>query len=49
MTGFGFTTRTVLDDGMGRTGTMTTPHGQIQTPAFVVVGTKATVKAARRA
>ncbi|GAA1389558.1 tRNA guanosine(34) transglycosylase Tgt [Luteococcus peritonei] len=30
---------------MGRTGTIHTPHGEIQTPAFVVVGTKATVKA----
>ncbi len=30
---------------MGRTGTLTTPHGQIQTPAFIGVGTKASVKA----
>ena len=29
----------------GRTGVITTPHGQIQTPAFTPVGTKATVKA----
>ncbi|WP_460465643.1 tRNA guanosine(34) transglycosylase Tgt [Arthrobacter pigmenti] len=29
----------------GRTGTITTPHGEVQTPAFVAVGTKATVKA----
>lgn len=29
----------------GRTGTITTPHGTIQTPAFIAVGTKATVKA----
>lgn len=29
----------------GRTGTISTPHGQIQTPAFIAVGTKATVKA----
>ncbi len=28
-----------------RAGTISTPHGDIQTPAFVVVGTKATVKA----
>lgn len=28
-----------------RTGTITTPHGEIQTPAFIPVGTKATVKA----
>jgi queuine tRNA-ribosyltransferase len=29
---------------LGRTGTITTPHGDIQTPAFIAVGTKATVK-----
>ena len=45
MTGFGFEARTTLDNGLGRTGTITTPHGTIETPAFVVVGTKATVKA----
>lgn len=32
-------------DGLGRAGTITTPHGTIKTPAFVTVGTKATVKA----
>jgi queuine tRNA-ribosyltransferase len=31
--------------GMARTGVITTPHGQIRTPAFIPVGTKATVKA----
>jgi len=30
---------------LGRTGTISTPHGQIQTPAFIPVGTLATVKA----
>jgi queuine tRNA-ribosyltransferase len=30
---------------LARTGTITTPHGAIQTPAFIVVGTNATVKA----
>ena len=45
MTGFGFTPGAVLDNGRGRTGTIHTPHGDIETPAFVVVGTKATVKA----
>lgn len=30
---------------LGRAGVLTTPHGTIQTPAFVTVGTKATVKA----
>ncbi|MFJ3958826.1 tRNA guanosine(34) transglycosylase Tgt [Arthrobacter sp. NPDC090010] len=29
----------------GRTGIIRTPHGEIQTPAFIAVGTKATVKA----
>jgi queuine tRNA-ribosyltransferase len=29
----------------GRAGVLTTPHGVIETPAFVTVGTKATVKA----
>jgi queuine tRNA-ribosyltransferase len=31
--------------GLARTGVITTPHGQIQTPAFIPVGTKATLKA----
>ncbi|PYI69691.1 tRNA guanosine(34) transglycosylase Tgt [Arthrobacter livingstonensis] len=29
----------------GRTGVITTPHGTVKTPAFIAVGTKATVKA----
>lgn len=32
-------------EGLGRAGVLTTPHGIINTPAFVTVGTKATVKA----
>jgi queuine tRNA-ribosyltransferase len=32
------------ENGLARAGTITTPHGQIQTPAFIPVGTKATVK-----
>ncbi|HET6269602.1 MAG TPA: tRNA-guanine transglycosylase, partial [Arthrobacter sp.] len=31
-------------DFLGRTGIIATPHGEIQTPAFIAVGTKATVK-----
>ncbi|MDO8603817.1 MAG: tRNA guanosine(34) transglycosylase Tgt [bacterium] len=31
--------------GLGRAGVLSTPHGEILTPAFVTVGTKATVKA----
>jgi queuine tRNA-ribosyltransferase len=37
-----------LDDlagGLGRTGLISTPHGEIRTPAFTPVGTKATMKA----
>src|SRR5581483_10166778 len=33
-----------LPNTLGRTGTITTPHGEIQTPAFVPVATKATIK-----
>lgn len=40
-----FTVGTRLPDQLGRTGTIHTPHGDIQTPAFIAVGTKATVKA----
>jgi len=34
-----------LDGALARTGTITTPHGSIETPAFIPVGTKATLKA----
>jgi queuine tRNA-ribosyltransferase len=33
-----------LKDSLGRVGILSTPHGDIHTPAFVTVGTKATVK-----
>jgi queuine tRNA-ribosyltransferase len=33
-----------IKDAGGRSGTITTPHGQIQTPAFIPVGTQARVK-----
>jgi queuine tRNA-ribosyltransferase len=33
-----------LEGKLGRTGILETPHGNIETPAFVVVGTKGTVK-----
>ncbi|MCI2266796.1 tRNA guanosine(34) transglycosylase Tgt [Sediminivirga luteola] len=36
-----------LDGRQGRTGVIRTPHGEIRTPAFIPVGTKATVKAVR--
>src|ERR1700741_4146392 len=31
-------------DGAARAGTLTTPHGEVQTPVFMPVGTQATVK-----
>ncbi len=51
---FGFDVEHRLESGgatgsagqpLGRTGVIRTPHGDIQTPAFIPVGTKATVKA----
>ena len=33
-----------IPKSLGRAGIISTPHGEIQTPAFVAVGTKATVK-----
>ena len=33
-----------LKNSLGRVGMLETPHGTIETPAFVAVGTKATVK-----
>lgn len=53
-TDFSFSVETRLESGsalgsdgspLGRAGTISTPHGEIQTPAFIPVGTKATVKA----
>lgn len=45
MNTFGFTVETRLPGSLARTGTIQTPHGTIKTPAFIVVGTKAAVKA----
>ncbi|XPP26206.1 MAG: tRNA guanosine(34) transglycosylase Tgt [Leucobacter sp.] len=51
---FGFETSHRLENGgssgsdgrpLGRAGVIRTPHGEIRTPAFIPVGTKATVKA----
>ena len=44
-TGFSFEIKSSQEASMARVGTITTPHGAIQTPAFIPVGTKATVKA----
>ena len=40
-----FTVEAELRGRRGRTGVIHTPHGDIHTPAFIAVGTKATVKA----
>ncbi len=42
---FNFKIEKKLDNSLGRVGVISTPHGDIQTPAFVAVGTKASVKA----
>ena len=42
---FSFEIKHRLDGQLARTGVIRTPHGDIQTPAFIVVGTKANVKA----
>ncbi|MBU9767082.1 tRNA guanosine(34) transglycosylase Tgt [Mycobacterium sp. TNTM28] len=39
-----FTVEAELPGRLGRVGTIHTPHGDIQTPAFIAVGTAATVK-----
>ncbi|BCJ90918.1 queuine tRNA-ribosyltransferase [Terrihabitans soli] len=43
MTGFSFTVHAT--DGTARAGTIRTAHGEVATPAFMAVGTAATVKA----
>ncbi|HET9126757.1 MAG TPA: tRNA guanosine transglycosylase, partial [Propionibacteriaceae bacterium] len=44
MTGFGFEITAELPHGLGRAGVIHTPHGDIRTPAFIVVATRATVR-----
>ena len=41
---FSFSIKHAASDSLARVGTINTPHGQIQTPAFIPVATKATVK-----
>jgi len=41
---FVFEVKSALPNNLGRAGVISTPHGTIQTPAFIPVGTKATVK-----
>ena len=40
-----FSFRLIAQDGMARRGEIRTPHGLVRTPAFMPVGTQATVKA----
>jgi len=42
---FGFTPGVAIPGRLGRSGVIHTPHGDIRTPAFIVVGTQASVKA----
>src|SRR4249919_1122990 len=39
-----FSFRLIATDGTARRGEIATPHGAVQTPAFMPVGTQATVK-----
>ena len=39
-----FSFRLIATDGVARRGEFATPHGAVQTPAFMPVGTQATVK-----
>ncbi len=45
MTPISFRISKKIKHQLGRAGVLSTPHGEIQTPAFITVGTKATVKA----
>lgn len=44
MSAFNFKIEKKIEGALGRAGVLSTPHGDILTPSFVVVGTKATVK-----
>ena len=45
MTARGFAFEVEARDGAARVARLTTPHGEVETPCFMPVGTKATVKA----
>ncbi len=45
MKNFNFKIEKKIPNFLGRAGVLSTPHGEILTPSFVVVGTKGTVKA----
>ena len=42
--GFKFEIEKSAENSFARTGTLTTPNGVVETPTFIPVGTKATVK-----
>src|SRR5512135_3167466 len=42
-----FSFQLIANDGAARRGEIVTPHGRVQTPAFMPVGTQATVKGLR--
>ena len=44
MSGFGFRVTSRVTCGEARTGVFSTPHGEVETPAFMPVGTRGTVK-----
>ena len=44
MAEFNFKIQKKIKGSLGRAGVFSTPHGDIKTPAFATVGTKATVK-----
>jgi tRNA-guanine family transglycosylase len=44
MRDFSFSIEKKLENGLGRAGVIRTPHGDIETPAFTVVGTLANIK-----
>ena len=44
MSSFSFEVIKEIPGKLGRAGVISTPHGQIATPAFIPVGTKASVK-----
>ena len=45
MSEFSFKIEKKISGALGRAGVISTPHGELETPAFIVVGTKGTVKA----
>lgn len=44
LSGFYFSVEQKLKNALGRTGIISTPHGHLKTPAFIPVGTQATLK-----